>query len=239
VPKTTVCFSAYVYNNTGGSFTPTLYVSTPSASDDWTSSTVRNNSGSGDALQACADAAWTKVTWTADVSGYTNIDNGLEFKLRVPSGSLNANTKKVRYAEWQVEEGATSTPFERRGSTKELQLCQRFYQKSFAIDTTPANGAVAQDNYAGFAWQSNTLASQSIPLAVVMRAAPTCTAYNTSTGTPTSGQFSVLIGGLWVAGTGSSVGGTDNHIQMAVSATGAVSAGAYILTGCWTASAEL
>jgi hypothetical protein len=90
VPKSTVYFSAYIYNGSGAAFTPKLYISTPAASDNWTTPSVINGSGSGESLQECADSAWTKVYWTADISGYSNVANGVEFKLEIPSGSLVA-----------------------------------------------------------------------------------------------------------------------------------------------------
>ena len=40
----------------------------------------------------------------------------------------------------QVESGEVATPFEQRTRQKELNLCQRYYIKSFNQDTAPANG---------------------------------------------------------------------------------------------------
>jgi len=108
-----VAFSAQIYNDTGGAFAPVLLMGTPSASDNFTTTTVINNSGAGDALQSCAaSGAWTRVTWTADISGYANIANGLQVQLRIPSGSLNAATKYVAIAEVQLEAGSVCTAFE-------------------------------------------------------------------------------------------------------------------------------
>lgn len=124
--KRTISFSAYVYNGSGAAFTPKFYVSTPAASDDWTTPTVRNGGGAGENLQSCADAAWTRVSWTGDVSGYTNINNGLEIRIEIPSGSLVAGDT-VRLAEMNLVTGATATPFVARPVGEEMSLCLRYY----------------------------------------------------------------------------------------------------------------
>jgi hypothetical protein len=41
----------------------------------------------------------------------------------------------------QLEKGSTATAFDYRPFGTELQLCQRYYEKSFNLETAPANGA--------------------------------------------------------------------------------------------------
>ena len=81
----------------------------------------------------------------------------------------------------QLEVGSQATPFEHRSFGEELQLCQRYYQKSYDYSVTPGtatntgaiiNTAYAAINYAGF----------SVQLPVRMRDQPTVTLYSTSTG---------------------------------------------------------
>lgn len=150
--KRQVYFTAYVYNGSGAAFTPKLFVSTPSAADNWASSTVRNGGGSGEDLQSCADSDWTQVRWSADISGYTNIDNGLEFRLQIPSGSLVAGDV-VRLAEINLVPGGVATPFVSRLVGLETLLCQRYYWAfveggavpfafGFAISTTVVRGLI-------------------------------------------------------------------------------------------------
>lgn len=124
--KRVLYFSGYIYNGSGASFTPKIYVSTPSVADTWATNTVRNGAGSGENLQACADAAWTLVSWTADVSGYTDIDNGLEVRIEIPSGSLVASDT-VRLAEFMLAT-LVETLFVSRYVGLEEILCKRFYQ---------------------------------------------------------------------------------------------------------------
>ena len=75
----------------------------------------------------------------------------------------------------QLEVGSTATSFDYRSIGTELALCQRYFQKSFATETAPANGL---SDYS-FQWNSggayNVITSQ---LKVSMRATPTNTFYN-------------------------------------------------------------
>jgi hypothetical protein len=177
--KRQIYFTAYVYNGSGTAFTPTLFVSTPSAADNWSSSTVRNGGGSGEALQECADSAWTLVVWTADISAYTNIDNGVEFRLRIPSGSLVAGDV-VRLAEINLVPGGVATPFVARPIGLELMLCQRYYWKSFPLDVPPAQatgdptGVIVAFGAAAVAYSTAGWVDFPVP----MRATPTVTTYN-------------------------------------------------------------
>lgn len=171
--KRQVTFSAYVYNGTGTAFTPKLFVSTPSAADNWTSSTVRNGSGSGENLQSCADSSWTLVTWTADISSYTDIDNGVEFRLQIPDGSLVAGDI-VRLAEMNLVPGGVATPFVGRPIALELLLCQRFFLRIKTNSTNPLC----------FATGTGTTETRGfLPIPTSMRSTPTVVA--------TAGNFSI------------------------------------------------
>lgn len=58
----TVTVQAQVYNNTGGSITPTLTVKHATAADNWAATSTDVNAVS---LQSCANAAWTLVAYTS------------------------------------------------------------------------------------------------------------------------------------------------------------------------------
>jgi hypothetical protein len=119
--KGTVTFSAWIFNNTSASMTPVLLLGTPSAEDNFTTVTNRLTQS----LQACANGAWTKVTHTVDISGYTNINNGLQVEIQT-SGHTTFG-RIVRIAEVQLERNAQPTPFEQRPIGTELGLCQRYF----------------------------------------------------------------------------------------------------------------
>jgi hypothetical protein len=46
----------------------------------------------------------------------------------------------------QIEKGSTATAFDYRPYTTELQLCQRYYEKSFAVETAPAANVTFSGN---------------------------------------------------------------------------------------------
>lgn len=119
-----VAMAAQVYVNSGAAVTPVLMMGTPGASDNFTTTTTINNSGNGDALQACSAGAWTQVHWTADISGYANIANGLEVKLRFPDGALD-NTRNILVSEFQLEPGSVATAFEILSYDMDLDRAQR------------------------------------------------------------------------------------------------------------------
>lgn len=173
--KRQVTFSAYIYNGSGADFTPKLFVATPSAADNWTTSTVRNGGGAGEDLQSCADSAWTQVTWTADISSYTNIDNGVGFRLQIPSGSLVAGDI-VRLAEMNLVPGGVATPFISRITGTELVLCQRYYQKSYSQGVTPGTAAAA--GYRIIYGLTTAVAGGNCIFHSEMRATPTITMYS-------------------------------------------------------------
>lgn len=119
--KRTLAFSCYIWNGSGAAFTPKLLAWTPSAVDNWTTATVRNGV-TGEDLQSCADAAWTRVTWSADVSGYTDIDNGFGISVQIPSGSLVAGDT-VRFAEMNLIPGTAFPPMAMTDYLEEYMKC--------------------------------------------------------------------------------------------------------------------
>jgi len=125
VPKLrgTVTFSAWIFNNTGATITPNLLIGTPSAADNFT--TVTNLLTQ--SLQSCATSTWTRVSHTVDISGYTNLTNGLQIEIETSNHTTFG--KIVRISEVQLELGSKATPFEQRPFGAELALCQRYYYR--------------------------------------------------------------------------------------------------------------
>jgi len=129
-----VTFAAWIYNETGASFQPELLLGTPSAADNF--ATVNNRLTQ--TLIPCANNEWTEVSFTADISGYTDLANGLQVEIQIPSGSLNANTKFVYVTQVRLTPSENVVPFQRLGVDAELARCQRYYEKSYPIETAPA-----------------------------------------------------------------------------------------------------
>jgi hypothetical protein len=157
--KGTVTFSAWIFNNTTASITPVLLLGTPSAEDNFTTVTNRLTQS----LQACANGAWTKVTHTVDISGYTNINNGLQLEIQT-SGHTTFG-RIVRIAEVQLERNFQPTPFENRPIGVELALCQRYY---YRIDATRGT----TNSRLGVGYVAGSTAQVLIPFFVEMRTSP-------------------------------------------------------------------
>jgi len=90
----------------------------------------------------------------------------------------------------QLEIGTTATPFEHKSFGQELAACQRYYNKTFAYATAPANGA-GHTWTGALLWDTRvTTLSPSVnwQYPVAMRALPTVTLYNTRA-SGTAGQW--------------------------------------------------
>lgn len=94
--------------------------------------------------------------------------------------AFSAINNTFRLALVQVEAGSTDTPFEIRTVQEELELCQRYYWKTFAQGVTPAQNigsSVGCTPYrAAFTGVGNGGMQVSLP--VVMRTTPTIIGYN-------------------------------------------------------------
>jgi hypothetical protein len=132
----------------------------------------------------------------------------------------------------QLEVGSVATPFERRDYGRELILCQRYYEKSYAVDTAVGTGLAA--GIVGF--NTPLTGTGDIPanisFKVTKRANPTLTVYNAVSGASgaayrTSDAASISVTGINYVGTN---GG-------AVFTLASGSANNYLIH--WTAAIEL
>lgn len=180
--KTTVTISAYIVNATGASLTVDLLLGTPGGADDFTTVTNRLTQS----LTAITSGAAARVSHTVDISGYTNISNGLEIKFRTPSGALDSGSKLVTITEIQIDRASTFSFFRLRPFQDEMLRCQRYYTKTFAYGTTPAQNWDATAAIApagalvmpGSGAGSNPNSGLRWAFPVEMRATPTVTTFN-------------------------------------------------------------
>jgi hypothetical protein len=104
----------------------------------------------------------------------------------------------------QLEPGTVATPFERRHITTEITLCQRYYAKSYSLNTVPGTvtntGCVALDGIAG----NGAYLGISTKLPVTMRIVPTVVHYSPSSATP--GRIGYWTGSAAAATTSFGVG---------------------------------
>lgn len=98
------------------------------------------------------------------------------------SGSLGIQNTTIDFWGVQVERGSVATPFEQRPIGAELALCQRYYEKSYALATAPGTatttGAVSVIPYTTTAGKVVATVRYAVP----KRIAPTVTIYSTADG---------------------------------------------------------
>ena len=88
----------------------------------------------------------------------------------------------------QLEAGSVATPFERRQYGQELALCYRYFQKSFAYGTAPANGLTSYGDSASTTSYATAVPYIHVTYPVQLRTIPTTvTLYNPRVG-GTAGQ---------------------------------------------------
>ena len=174
--------------------------------------------------------AWTGVAAYQGATGQTNI--------------LATNAATWYVTGVQLEKGNQATPFDFRSYISELQYCQRYFEKSFSINTAVANG-VGQSTTDGCMLTlfnsydtSNGFFAQ-VTFQVSKRTSPTITYYRGGGGV-TDGVWATYDGS-WTSLTSMATTTTNtSSFQTTGNRTGAFTTKtAYIGTGNWTASAEL
>jgi hypothetical protein len=117
----TVTLSGYVYIDTVGSATGTVYLATPASgsSDNW---------GSGATYLTGQSITLTGGQYTYFSKTFTlpaGASNGVLLDMQFGS----AASKTIRITGVQLEKGSTATSFDYRPYGTELALCQRYYEK--------------------------------------------------------------------------------------------------------------
>jgi hypothetical protein len=102
-----VTLSIWLRNDTGASFAPVLKLRTCNSINAFAAVTERIST----ALQTCPNAAWTQLVWTADLKAVTDLVNGFELMLEIPSGFLNAASKSIGIARGKLQIGGVVTSF--------------------------------------------------------------------------------------------------------------------------------
>ena len=193
----------------------------------------------------------TSGTWTTDNSCGIFVDwdlgSGTNFNgtanawsagnfLRNSSGTnwIGTNGATFYITGVQLEAGTVASPFERRDYGRELIMCQRYYEKSFALATAPVTNAGI--NTGEFIAAANTTIGNSytgnVFFKVTKRAAPTITLFNRANAS-NNWQWYTSAGGV----TNGGVSGNSNENGFYAELQG--SSTATVAIGHWTASIEL
>ena len=126
----TATFQIKVWHNVGSSINYTVVIRKPTASDNYSGVTVIGTSSA----TSVATSTATTLTYTLALG---DCSNGLEIEVQAACGAVS--TKTFDFTEWQLEKGTQASAFEFRPFADELLACQRYFEKSFALTTAPAN----------------------------------------------------------------------------------------------------
>jgi hypothetical protein len=229
----TVTASFYTKVSSGSTFTPSYFRMT-------------QNFGSGGSADSfvtpiqtitAITGSWTKYTYTFNVPSITGktigTGNYVAFMFRIP----DSTTTTVDLAQVQVEEGSVATGFEFRPIGVELQLCQRYFYKTYntdvAVGITATIGAVYCETLADGTLSRLKAFNPRLP--VSMRATPTVTLYSQTGTADRINAYSNSGSTLTVSSVSGS--GTNSLLNYLQTSTNAVAAQTYEFHA--TASAEL
>ena len=144
INETSLWISFWFYNGTGADCTPRVRIFTPTAEDDWSAWTSVGAGTQG--TQVCPAGQWTKVyNWRDLTYNMVDLDKGFQVQIRLdtPGTMLDDSGKHVRVAQVMVNRGPAIAPFQRAGESigAELALCQRYYEKTYRLDTVPGSAS--------------------------------------------------------------------------------------------------
>jgi len=158
-----------------------ILMATPNVTDNWAAST-----GFTDFVAIASPTTGVWTTYSTTVSIPADAVRGLQLIIRRGGASATTST---RYSKIQILLGEVSDSdfsYAGRDVVQELDLCRRYYEKSFAINTIPANGGsattLADDTNAVGYLAGNTLLTPTIPFKITKRASPTVTVFGNSSG---------------------------------------------------------
>jgi len=126
--------------------------------------------GAGSGASTAAGAAWV-------AGGFYNVTGAVQFV----GGAVGATFALTNV---QVEKGGGATPFEVRPYAMELGMCQRYYEKSYANNTTPGTiTALCSVHQRLVVTGTYIYVFPHVYFKVTKRANPNITVYSTGTGT--------------------------------------------------------
>jgi len=190
----------------GTNFTSTdlaSYIHT-GTSDNQGITSLHNNSWSGINTQMSSvipvSFNWQRITQTVSIAN--NIKEiGITIQYTPQAGSAGAD-ETLYITGVQFELGATVTPFEYRLLGHEIDLCQRYFEKSYDLDQTPSLAATAQAVHYMLPASSNTLYGSSGNFLTRKFKVPQITIFNPTGASPSSSKFIDTGGSIYpVTGT--------------------------------------
>jgi len=140
----------------------------------------------------------------------------------------------------QLEVGTVATSFDTRSFGTEMALCQRYFTSNFEYGTAPSNSSLDNRVNNGTAFSASNIQGGPQFFPVRMRTAPTIVTYSPSFTSP-AGSWGIfpLNWGLGLGVTPTTGNAYDSFFVPQFTVSGYTNGASYILSGYWTASAEL
>jgi hypothetical protein len=184
---------------------------------------------------------WARYTVTVNINSLTgktigiNGDDYLEVHI-LETGSFSTFTLEL--AQFQMEKGSIATDFEQRPAGLELALAQRYFEKSFPLNTPPTEGYV-NPPYLSVMTITTTARRGWLPFVTRKRAPPAVTYYKAA-GMTNDGRWNVReSASIWTERTPTTNTVNENGVVVQVDAAGAIAGQGIAVQGHWTADAEL
>jgi hypothetical protein len=235
--------SFYARASSGISSTTALSVSV------WTGTGTDQNNLGGGAYTGLANpissgptltTSWQRFTATGAISS-TATEIGVQIGF-IPAGTAGASDY-FEITGIQLEEGAVATPFEHEDFGTTLRKCQRYFEKSYNIGTTPGTASTLDESI-GLGIYTNTPAAYNrigsgVFFKVPKRATPTVVQYAPATGSTAAASNATNGDGSTAVGYVSAQQINQNGFNIAASIGGSTSTGYFTIFYAYTASAEL
>lgn len=168
----------------------TSYVHT-GVSENQGISSLHSNSWTGINTQASpaipVSFNWQRITQTVSIANNVK-EIGFSIQYTPQAGSAGAD-ETLYITGVQFELGTTVTPFEYRSIGYELDLCQRYFEKSYDLDQAPGTAATTEAVQYAIPGLSNTLYGSSGNFLTRKFKAPQVTVFNPTGTAPSSNKF--------------------------------------------------
>jgi hypothetical protein len=219
---------------------------TISSADTWEHKTITFEGDTTGALDNDNNFSLRVIFWLAAGSDFSSGTLATTWQSTTNANRVvgNVNLADTVGNDWyitgiQLELGEQATPFEHRSFDDELDRCKRYYQKSFAYETAPANDIRGARESEMPPSDSISYGGAIVYLEKTMRAAPTCVAYNPLAAPANSGAYinDLVNGSVTTEYTVSSIYAVSSKVRFYLSTAPTIGGNPY---GCnWTAEAEL
>lgn len=225
----TVSIQFGVFQDTAGAVNYTIFVRKPTVADNFAATTNISNSG---AISVNANT-YTNVAYNGFAIG--DCSNGIEVELQAAVGTQTG--KNCYYSEAQIIGAANAQSFQCVPFAVDYDWVRRYYQKSFAYATAPAQNAGVVNSLTGFPRLTGSAAAVLVTmLPMPMRTAPTFTTYNPSAANAQVRDIGLSLDCTAVA---TATNGISGEKELNVSFTTAAGSGVGSVFGVhWTADAE-